>query len=256
VVTKDGHIDAEEIIKGYKDGVIDPEGEYYQEYMRLIALKTKYSNNPQNTVFKNEFMLGGLAMGEADGNTIAYLMNNVTDFEVGVFPYPIIDSGVSDYIVDGTATRRGSSGFSTAWFVTNHAFNSKNADDNLKKVNACVDFLMFLTAKSNNDRMVNDKKVAVPLSGAGYGKNDCFKTLIEQYDEDLKNENYYGWAFFNPSGSLTKAYYDQFYLAYHDYLYGNTVASSRGKMNVFAQAITNGLDAADVKLSRLNGWSY
>ena len=255
VITGDGIIDAHEIVSAYENRKIDPKGERYAEYMRLIQLKTKYSVNPQSTVLKNEFMLGNVVMGEADGNTVSYLMNNVEDFEVGVFPYPVIDKDVSDYVVEGTGTRRGSSGLSTAWFITNHAFSSSDAEENRKKVNACADFLMFLTAKKNNDRMINDKKVSVPLSGDGYGKNDCLKSLVEVYSEDLKNENMYAWAFFSPSGSLTKAYYDVFYIAYHNFVYGNTSKADKGNANAFAQAMINGLDQASSKLKKLNKWS-
>ncbi len=255
VVTPDGVIDAHEIVSGYENGTIDPSGERYLEYMRLVTEKTKYSPNPQSTVLKNEFLLGNVMMGEADGNTISYLLNNAEGFEAGVFPYPVIDKASSDFVTEGTGTRRGSSGLSTAWFITNHAFASSDAEENRKKVNVCADFLMFLTAKKNNDRMINDKKVSVPLSGEGYGKNDCLKPLVEIYNEDLKNENMYGWAFFSPSGALTKAYYDVFYIAYHNYVYGNTAKGDKGNEKAFSQAMVNGLDQAASKLKKLNKWS-
>lgn len=255
VITKDGKIDAHEIVAAYENGKIDPNGDRYKEYMRLIQEKTKYSPNPQTAVLKNEFMLGNVVMGEADGNTISYLMNNVDDFEVGVFPYPIIDKASSSYVVEGTGTRRGSSGLTSAWFITNHAFSSSSAEENRKKVNACADFLMFLTAKKNNDRMINDKKVSIPLSGNGYGKNDCLKSLVEVYNEDMTDENMYDWAFFNPSGTLTKAYYDVFYIAYHNFVYGNTSKADKGNTTAFAQSMINGLDQASLKLKKLNKWS-
>ena len=73
--------------------------------------------------------------------------------------------------------------------------------------------------------------------------------------KDLKNENMYAWAFFSPSGSLTKAYYDVFYIAYHNFVYGNTAKADKGNANAFAQAMINGLDQASSKLKKLNKWS-
>ena len=256
VVTRDGAADAYEIIKAFNDGVYVPDDGYAQEFMRLAALKTKYSPNPQSTTLKNDFMLGKIIMGEADGMTISYLMNNVSDFEVGVFPYPELDKATSSYATEGGGTRRGSAGLSTAWFVTNSAFKSSDETANRKKVNACVDFLMFLTAYGNNDRLINDKNVSVPLSGNSYGKNDCFKSLMDIYAQDVKNPLKTKWASFSPGGSLTKSFYDTSYLAYHDYLYGNSSQANKGNFTAYATAISNGLDQAQSRLSRLNGWKF
>ena len=256
VITVDGKADAHELLKAYNDGIIDPKDEYSQETMRLAALKTKYSPNPQTLELKNNFMLKKIVIGEADGMTISYLMNNVSDFEVGVFPFPEIDSDVSSYVGEKSSTRRGSAGLSSAWFITNSAFKSNDAEENLKKVNACADFLMLLTAYENNDRLVNDKKVSVPLSGNGYGKNDCFKELMEIYEEECKDPDKMVWATFSPSGSLTKSFYDSSYLAYHNYLFGNSSAADKGNFTAYSNAIVNAYDQATVRLSKMNGWTF
>ncbi len=252
----DGTANAEEIIRAYDAGIYDPSDEYAQEVMRLAAERVKYSPDPQAGALRNDFMLGGIIMGEADGMTISYLMNNVEDFEVGVFPYPEIDTEASEYVTEGVGTRRGSAGLSTAWFVTNSAFKSSDADYNRNKVNACVDFLMFLTAYENNDRMINDKQVSVPLSGNGYGKNDCFKSLMEVYAEECEDPDKLQWGSFSPSGTLTKSFYDASYLAYHDYLYGHSSAANKNNFQAYATAISNAMDQAQNRLSRLNGWSF
>lgn len=253
VINPDGVADAEEVMRAFDKGIFSPDDARYQALMDVMSAKTKYSKNPQNVVLKNEFITGDIIMGEADGNTIAFLTENC-DFEVGTFPFPLLDTEASSYAVEGKGIRRGSCGLTSCWFVTNHAFSSSDPDENRKKVNACADFLMFLTAKENNDRMVNDKKVSVPLSGAGYGKNDCLKSLMEVYQEDLKNPNMYKWSTFNPSGSLDKSYYDVFYNAYHNYVYGNTSASDKGNKQTFAAALKSGLDKTLRKMVTLNKW--
>jgi len=65
VITKDGKIDAHEIVAAYENGKIDPNGDRYKEYMRLIQKKTKYSPNPQTAVLKNEFMLENVGYGRS-----------------------------------------------------------------------------------------------------------------------------------------------------------------------------------------------
>lgn len=254
VLQKDGIIDGQESVRAYVKGLYDPFGERAQEVARLAAAKTKYMPNPQTVQMRNEFMLGNIIMGEADGSTVSYLSGNVSSFEVGVFPFPDLDTQASSFAKAGAGTRRGSCGLSTAWFITNHAFSSSDADANLKKVNACADFLMFLTAPKNNDRMVNDKKVAVPLSGNGYGKNDCFKPLMEVYAQDCKDANRRAWGAFAPSACLGKTYYDTAYIAYHNYLFGNTDSKAKGNFNTYATVLDNGLDKASDRLVRSNKW--
>ena len=254
VINPDGKADAQEILRAYDKGIFSPNDERYQAFMDLIYQKTKYAKNPQNVVLKNEFLEGSIIMGEADGNTIAYLMSNADDFEVGVFPFPILDTEASSYAVEGKGIRRGSCGLTSCWFITNHAFSSSDSEANLKKVNACVDLLMFLTAAENNDRMINDKQVSVPLSGNGYGKNNCLQSLMEVYAEDCENENMYTWSTFNPSGSLDKSYYDTFYTSYHNYMYGNSSESAKGDKSTFATALVNGLDKTLRKMITLNKW--
>ncbi len=249
-----GTADAEEILRAYSNGTFDPEGEIYDEFLDLVAAKTKYSGNPNTYSCTETFLSQQTIMVEAGGSDIDFLISNADGFEAGVFAFPLLDSEATDLVEEGTGVRRGSSGLSTAWFITNHAFSSSDADENLKKVNACVDFLMFLTAAENNDRMINDKGVAVPLSGNGSGKHGYFESLTEQYELDCANENMFVWGNFNPSGTLTKAYYDAYFIAYHNYLYGNTTTSAKGDKNQFINAVMNGLDSALNKLSTLNGW--
>ncbi len=252
-VDGNGTANAEEIIRAYDKGIFDPEGEIYDVYLDLTAQKVKYSGNPNTYSCTETFLSQQTIMVEAGGSDIDFLISNA-DFEAGVFCFPLIDSESTNLVEDGTGVRRGSSGLSTSWFITNHAYSSSDEETNRKKVNACVDFLMFLTAAENNDRMINDKGVAVPLSGNGAGKHGYFEPLMEQYETDSANENMFKWGCFNPSGTLTKAYYDAFYVAYHNYLYGNTSANAKGDKEQFINAVMNGLDSAQNKLTTLNKW--
>lgn len=252
VLTQDGVADAQEILRAYDLGIWDPEGSLMDTYLDFIVTKTAYSGDPTKYTGTTEFINENLIMIEAAGSDINFLQE-YADFETGVFTYPILTSDTQGVPSEGVKNvRRGSAGLSTGWFVTNHAFSSSDAEANLKKVNACVDFLMFLTAYSNNDRLVGDKGVAVPLSGNT--DNATFAALMEQYRIDSENEDFGLWASFNPSGTLTKSFYDSHVIAYNNYMYGSTTASAKGNKTVFINSLMNAADSAMNRLVRTNGW--
>lgn len=251
VITPDGFADAQEILRAYELGIWSPESELYGKYLDLITLKTDYTGDPTRYTGTTEFLNGNVIMVETAGSDMNFLQK-YCNFEVGVFTFPLLTSDTAGVPTGIKNVNRGSSGLSTAWFITNHAFSSQNDEDNRKKINACADFLMYLTAYKNNDRLVGDKGVAVPLSGNT--ENETFAALMAQYEEDRAKDDFVIWASFNPSSTLTKSYYDSYVIAYDNYLYGSNSAAAKHDKETMSSAVMNAMDSAMYTLVRSNSW--
>ena len=136
------------------------------------------------------------------------IMNDtVHTFEVATGTYPIVTKETSE--LADKAVIRGSAGFSTTWQVTKTAVNNGTVED-------CIDFLMYLTAKDQNARMINPFSTTTP-SNINAEPVDLFKPLVEKANEDMKN-GFLDWhacavyaAFDN---ELISAYEDDLYPGY------------------------------------------
>ena len=175
------------------------------------------------------------------------------DFEIGTFPYPKLDESITingkTYNVNpgGYYTKRGLAGLTTGWVVTNSAIKKGDA-----AVEAAVDFLMFVTAPENNDKMVNDLGFSVPLSGNT--TNELYKSLVANYEEDANNEKAMAWGAFNSWGCLGKAYMDTF-LNGRKALIGKKFDSNFNRydaIHTMMQDLTKGFANAELKLMREN----
>ena len=89
-----------------------------------------YPANFEGYYAEQQFTAGNLAMMEASGGTIRKIVDAVDDeFEVGVFSYPILtqqpeNEAESEYYTKYNVdrhVRRGLSGYSSGWAVTNSA---------------------------------------------------------------------------------------------------------------------------------------
>lgn len=226
VIRKDGYIDSEEFVRGFmtkKDDarIYTPDSERMYEVYRLIYQTCKYyptTWTSYNAV--EQFAAGNLAMCEASGANMRKILDTVDGkFDVGVFSFPIVetqpknepqDDYYTPYNVNNYFVRRGMRGDSTSWAITNSAMNKDAASGNNNCVNACIDMLMYLTCAEINDQMVNDLGYAVPLSGNT--TFNFFQPLIEDYQNDLKNEKSLAWASITAGSSMNKDYYDAWYL--------------------------------------------
>jgi uncharacterized protein involved in tolerance to divalent cations len=173
VITVDGMIDAEEYARAYmqKDPVtgerrFSPQDAKYVELFRLIKQMTKYyPANYSSYYAEQQFLVGNLAMLEVVGGSIREIVDTVDGaFEIGVMPYPVLTKQpkgeasnpyYTTFDVDNFV-RRGFSGYSTGWAITNSAMNKDNQAGNTNCVDACVDMLMYLSCFENNDKMVNE----------------------------------------------------------------------------------------------------
>ncbi|MBE6925865.1 MAG: hypothetical protein E7461_03380 [Ruminococcaceae bacterium] len=264
VITVDGTIDGEEYARAYmqKDPVtgerrFSPEDAKYVELFRLIKQMTKYfPTNYSSYYAEQQFTVGNLAMLEVVGGSIRELVDTVDGaFEVGVMPYPILTQQpegeesnpyYTTFSVD-SYVRRGFSGYSTGWAVTNSAMNKDAAAGNTNCVDACVDILMYLSCFENNDKMVNDLGFAVPLSGNT--TNAHFKALAETYKSDLANKETAAWGCATAGGNMNKDYYDAFYLFKQDAL-GLELPAIEEKLSILKNSFINAVNT----LYNTNKW--
>ncbi|MBQ8429257.1 MAG: carbohydrate ABC transporter substrate-binding protein [Clostridia bacterium] len=225
VLKEDGEINAEEYVRGYMrkdaDGnrLYDVASPTMQEVYRLIKLSTKYyPTNYQSYYTEQQFVAGNIAMVEVTGGSIRELVDSVGgSFEVGVFPYPIVESQpagaeANEYYTTVDASRyvrRGLSGYCTGWAITNAAMNKDAQKGNQNCVNACIDILQYLSCFENNDKMVNDRGFAIPLSGKT--EYSHFITLAEAYAADVSAENIgktIAWGSATSASSMGSTYYN------------------------------------------------
>jgi len=222
VLDKNGVVNSEEFVRAYmtKDNegnrLFSPNDSRNVEAYRLIKLMTKYYPASFESYYaEQQFTIGNLAMMEVTGGTIRKIVDAVSDnFEVGVFSYPVIETQPSDkeyseyYSTMNTENkyvRRGMSGYSAGWAVTKTAINKGEGT-----INACTDFLQFVSCYSNNDRLINDKGFSIPLSGNT--EYSYFSKLSADYQSDIKNENTLAWSAVCDSNAMNKEYFDAVYL--------------------------------------------
>ena len=242
VLDENGMLSAEEYIRGYMrkdengERLFDVVSPIMQEVYRLIKLSTKYyPTNYASYYTEQQFIAGNIAMVEVTGGTIRELVDSVGDsFEVGVFPYPVLETqpanaAQSEYYttVDTSRhVRRGLSGYSTGWAISNSATNKDTASGNNNCVNACIDMLQYLSCYENNDKMVNDRGFAIPLSGKT--EYQYFSSLAAAYDNDVSAANKdktLAWACATPGSCMGSTYYNATVNVRKDLLNGSSIDS-------------------------------
>ncbi|MBQ7924136.1 MAG: carbohydrate ABC transporter substrate-binding protein [Clostridia bacterium] len=222
VINVDGYVDAEEFARGSvkkHNGVAlySPKSALMEEVYRLIQITTKYyPSNFEGYYTEEQFVEGNIAMLEVTGGTIRDIESQIAmlksseQFEFGVFPYPVLEQGTgSEYYTTMDASyfvRRGLSGYSTGWAITNSAMAKDTENGDTRCVDACVDLLQWLSCKENNDKMVNDLAWAIPLSGNT--EYEHFKSLAAAYEADADNAKSVAWASATVGGNMNKDFYD------------------------------------------------
>lgn len=228
VINPNGMVDAEEFARGYMlkdengERLYSPDDETAVELYRLVREKSKYfPANYTSYYAEQQFAAGNLVMLEVTGGNIRELIDQVDgDFEVGVFPYPYVETQPenaeeSSYYTtvetEGKYVRRGMSGYCTGYAITKSAFDSScdyYKGDGAKE--ACIDMLMWLSCYKNNDRMINDLGFAIPLSGST--TYEYFEKLSSVYETDRASEDTIAWSAVTAGANVNKSYYDACYL--------------------------------------------
>lgn len=198
VIRNNGIIDTEELCRAsYLDAYKIMNGNNidarYQAYLNLMKnSQPYYAAGAIGNTAVSEFLQGKVAMVSCLGRSMVQAARTANSKvkNIGVVGYPVLTQedvntyGVAGVTIDERGVRRGVSGIGTGWWITNAAMK-KNT------VEACVDFLQFVTAPQNNVPMVNKLGYALPLdtnAGDNADLNPLFKTLITQFNSDLEND--------------------------------------------------------------------
>jgi ABC-type glycerol-3-phosphate transport system substrate-binding protein len=242
VLNVDGRLNAEEYVRGYMKKIFAIQSPIMEETYRLVKQTTKYyPKNYQSYYTEQQFIAGNIAMVEVTGGTIRELADSVKGtFEVGVFPYPTLETQpenaeANPYYTTQDASRyvrRGLSGYSTGWAISNSAMAKDEQAGNNKCVNACIDMLQFLSCYENNDTMVNERGFAIPLSGNTTYEH--FITLANIYAEDTNAQNRtktLAWACATSGSCLGSTYYNATVNLRKDLVNGDSIATILGKLN-------------------------
>lgn len=212
VIRENGIVDTEELSRAssldmYKimNGKnLDPR---YEAYLNLIKLlrDDKYMdiNSIGNTAV-SEFIAGNIAMVSCLGKSMVQVQRQ-SEINVGAMGYPVLTqddidqyAGVKGVSIDERGVRRGISGIGTGWWISSAAVKKGT-------VEACVDFLQFITAPENNVPMVNKLGYAIPLDTDAAVESDdmnvLFKEMIEQFNEDVE-DGFFEFHVFNSWGIM------------------------------------------------------
>jgi len=195
-------ISTEELCRLYYKGEYKFDGKFNQ-YLSLIKMINSYkspSDDPNTAWFS-----GKLAFMEATGLQLSQVSKNKTFTDWGTIPYPTITTeSVSEA---GKPCVRGIAGTATSYWVT------KRADDD-GTTEACVDLLMFLTAPAQNNRLINELGVGIPLNPTNTGDLASYlQPIVKAYESDLEEYakgNKVGFDAFNSWGVMSTLYNNQF----------------------------------------------
>ena len=233
-----------ELVKAYKEGKWDYNDEEFNEYLNLCFQKAVYY--PQNYLAydtASKFAKGQLAITDGLGNHMKIAYRSLKD-KLAVSGYPMLDGAASKF--GGNVCVRGSAGLSTAYWVTNSAVN-KGQD----AVDACVDFLKFLSAPENNAKMVNDLGFALPLNVAD-NDTELFSSLSEQYERDMKAENRLLWSAVNTFNSFGQEFADTYEKGMGEF-YGE---NHRGENSYIIDLLQSKLPLTVNEMIEKYGWSF
>lgn len=239
-----GVVSAYELVKAYKEGKWTLDDEYFREFLRLCYEKAKYY--PDNYLSYDtayNFARGNLAVTDAVGNVMRTLTRNAR-FNVEVAGYPVLDTEAS--AMGGYTTVRGSAGLSSAYWVTNSAINKGQ-----EAVDACVDFLMFLTASDNNARLVNDLGYALPLNVED-STVELFAGLADEYEADLQSGTALAWSACYIPDMLGTDFNNYYQLAMGDFYQGE----AEGDIDAVVADLNSHIDGCIDALVSKFGWTF
>lgn len=242
-----GMVSTYELIKAYKQNEWSLGDERFKEFLRLCYEKAEYyPSNYLGYDVSYQFAKGNLAVMDAIGNSMTTLSKNAK-FNVKITGYPVLDSAASSF--GDYTTRRGSAGLSSAYWVTNSAISKGQ-----EAVDACVDFLMFLTASDNNKRLVNDLGTALPLDIKN-STVEIFADLAVQYEEDKKNGNSLMWSSCYIPESLGTSFNEKYQLAMGDY-YQDSEGKLTGDAAAVIDTLNGEIDKSMNTLIEKYGWMF
>jgi ABC-type glycerol-3-phosphate transport system substrate-binding protein len=236
-----------ELVKGYYEEQWSLDDPQFAEFLSLCSKKAEYyPNNYLGYDVPYKFAKGQLAVTDAVGNMMSTLSKSAR-FELEITGYPVLDTAASQY--GGATVIRGSAGLSSAYWVTNSAIQKGQA-----AVDACVDFLMYLTASQNNSRLVNDLGYAMPLN-VDNSNIPLFDGLKAQYKTDKANPDTLKWSACFIPGLLGTSFDDVYQLAMGD-LYQDSDGILTGNVNAVITTLKGQIDDSIEILKNKYGWTF
>jgi ABC-type glycerol-3-phosphate transport system substrate-binding protein len=239
VLTVDGVLDGEEIARGFEKGLLSAKDPEFTEWVRLMKERTRYyPTGWQSTDVMAGFVQGQIAMIEAVGVHMRMVSDDANRrFEVGTFPFPLVTTETSPFGTSGVI--RGSAGYSTCWQITNTAVANGSVD-------ACVDFLRFITTPENNARMVNSLSASTPAVIGAKGVA-LFEPLIQIAENDM-NAGFKDWHACILDSAFDTEYGDLYISLYNAYILGEITAQQ------FQEQYDEGARLAIRRMERTAGW--
>jgi ABC-type glycerol-3-phosphate transport system substrate-binding protein len=228
VLTKDGVLDAEEYVRAFDKNLFSLKEPQITDYLRLMKERTRYyPTGWQQADVITAFVQGQIAMIEAVGVHMRMINDDQNrEFEVGTFPYPLVTTETSQFGTSGII--RGNAGYSTCWQITNSAVENGS-------VEACVDFLRFVTTPENNARMVNVLSATTPAV-IGAETIPLFKPLNDIAEQDM-DAGFKDWHASDFNGGFDTEYIDFTTNLYTAYLLGEvTIQQLQDQLDEGARA--------------------
>lgn len=255
VIRPNSVIDTEELARASSLGLyrimngtnIEPRFQAYLELLQRVS--DFFPSNVEGYTVINEFIRGNVAIISTLGRDIIRADRDATrqaTFEMGVTGYPYLtNEDIKTYTsfkndevtIDNRGIRRGVSGIGTGWWITNSAMKKGTVD-------ACIDFLQFITAPQNNGRMVNNLGFTLPLDMEANGEsvNSLYAPLVAQYNTDIEN-NFFVWHIFNTWGMTGFNYWSKFTVEYRNMYKGQSILATASALNgVFLSSIATLID--------------
>lgn len=209
-----------EFVAAYKSGAWAPDNETSREYARIIGQLASYFPEGYDVmdVMKN-FAEGKVCMIEGLGVYMRQMNGDARrEFEMGIFALPDLDRAAS--ACGGTSVAGGIRGYSTNYFITNAAVEKGKG-----AVDACADFLMYISAPEQNERLINDLGITVPLD-PDTQPVALFRGLADVYKSDLASGAALTYDAVNSINRLGMPYFDTFRAAFINYCNGTIDADT------------------------------
>ena len=260
-INRDGFVSSKEMLKCYYEGTwtipssidamlsgTEMEKRYVDYINKVNKLRNYYAVSDVSGSTRSDFLNGTIAVTEATGqDMVRFYDNEDKDFEVGIMAYPTLEQGkASDNksTYGGYGAYRGTAGLASSMFITNRAM-----EDGRECVAACVDFLRFLTAPAQNDRLIRDRGFSIPLAATSETAAEVFKPLVLQYEKDLTDEKRLDWNAYNSWYKFDDTYYN-------NWLDGmESVQSSMFDLDYFLSKLVKQTEEAALRISQKTGWT-
>lgn len=184
-------IDVREMTYAIKKGLFNAGDERFKEYLRIFKEIGNYYPKGYK-VMEPLYMFNKGKVAFMEGHSL--FMKKVADdplreFEFAVAPFPEITKEDSRF---GGAPLAGcgNAGYTTTYQLTKVAKEHGTLD-------ACVDWLMFLTSPQNAEMLVNENGFTLP-GVRGAKPIPLFQPLMNKALQDIQRPNYLDWHAFNP----------------------------------------------------------